>query len=47
MAETPPIAPSYEPPHIERVLTAVGLEQEILYAGGPTLVEVDNPTNPI
>ena len=27
---------SYEPPRVERVLTAVELELEVLYAGGPT-----------
>ena len=35
MAETPPVAPPYEPPRIERVLTAEDLAQEILYAGPP------------
>jgi hypothetical protein len=35
MAETPPIAPLYEPPRVERVLTAEDLAQEVLYAGPP------------
>ena len=33
MAETPRSALPYEPPRIERVLTAEDLEREILYAG--------------
>jgi len=33
MAETPPVAPPYEPPRIERVLTPEDLEREVLYAG--------------
>jgi hypothetical protein len=35
MAETPPITPPYEPPRIERVLTAKDLAREVLYAGPP------------
>ena len=44
MAKTPPIALSYEPPRIERVLTAEDLAREALYAG-PTdlLVSTDKP----
>ena len=33
MAETPPIAPPYEPPRIERVLTPDDLAREVQYAG--------------
>jgi hypothetical protein len=35
MAETPPLAPPYEPPRIEQVLTPEDLAREILYAGPP------------
>jgi len=38
MAETLPIAPPYDPPRIERVLTPEDLEREILYAGVTDLV---------
>jgi hypothetical protein len=40
MAETPPIAQPYEPPRIERVLTAEDLQREILYAGVTDLVSL-------
>ncbi len=33
MPETPHLAPSYEPPRIERVLTPEDLAREIQYAG--------------
>jgi hypothetical protein len=33
MAETPSIAPPYEPPRIERVLTPEDLAREVQYAG--------------
>jgi hypothetical protein len=33
MAETPSIAPSYEPPRIERILTPDDLDREVQYAG--------------
>jgi hypothetical protein len=33
MTEPLPVAPAYEPPRIERVLTPEDLEREILYAG--------------
>ena len=33
MADTREIAPLYEPPRIERVLTSEDLERETLYAG--------------
>lgn len=33
MAETPSIAPPYEPPRIEQILTPDDLEHEVLYAG--------------
>jgi hypothetical protein len=33
MAETPEIAPPYEPPRIEQVLTPEDLEREVLFAG--------------
>jgi hypothetical protein len=35
MAETPPIAPPYEPPRVERVLTSEDLAREVLFAGPP------------
>lgn len=38
MTETPRSALPYEPPRIERVLTAEDLEREVLYAGA-----VSNP----
>jgi hypothetical protein len=33
MAETPPIAPPYEPPRIEQVLTPEDLARQVQYAG--------------
>lgn len=33
MTETPPIAPPYEPPRIERILTPEDLAHEVMYAG--------------
>lgn len=33
MPETPLVAPPYEPPRIERILSPEDLEREILYAG--------------
>jgi hypothetical protein len=33
MTETPPLAPPYEPPRIERVLTPEDLAREVRYAG--------------
>ena len=36
MAETPAIAPPYEPPRIEQILTSAELEREALYAGQVT-----------
>ena len=33
MTETPPVAPPYEPPRIEWILSHEDLEREILYAG--------------
>jgi hypothetical protein len=41
MAETPPLAPPYEPPRIEHVLTPEALAREILYAG-PAATLTDN-----
>jgi len=45
MAETPTIAPAYEPPRIERVLTAEDLQREILYAGSTASTDTDQ--NPV
>ena len=43
MAETPEIAPLYEPPRIERVLTPEDLAREVQYAGDAvTLQDNDN-----
>jgi hypothetical protein len=42
MEETPPIAPSYEPPRIERVMTPEDLAREVMYSG-PGLITVDDP----
>ena len=42
MAETPSIAPPYEPPRIERVLTPEDLACEIMYAGPGVLSVGDN-----
>jgi hypothetical protein len=33
MADPAPIAQSYEPPHIERILTPEDLAHEVMYAG--------------
>jgi len=41
MAETPSIAPPYEPPRIERVLTPEDLACEIMYAGPGVLSVAD------
>ena len=43
MAETPEIAPPYEPPRIERVLTLADLEREVLYAGPTATLPDNNP----
>ena len=43
MADTAPIAPPYEPPRIERVLTPGDLAHEIMYAG-PGVLSVDVDT---
>jgi hypothetical protein len=41
MAETPSIAPPYEPPRIERILTPEDLACEIMYAGPGVLSVTD------
>jgi hypothetical protein len=41
MAETPPIAPPYEPSRIEQVFTLDDLEREVLYAGADAPISVD------
>jgi hypothetical protein len=38
MAEPLPVAPAYEPPRIEQVLTPDDLEREVLYAGATDLI---------
>ncbi len=43
MAETPSMAPLYEPPRIERVMTPEDLAREVMYSG-PGLITVDEPT---
>jgi hypothetical protein len=38
MAETPAVAPPYEPPRIEQILTPEDLEREVQYAGVPSVI---------
>lgn len=40
MAEPLPLAPPYEPPRIERILTEEDLAHEVMYAG-PGLISTD------